>query len=220
MPLELNADKFLKAKQQVPNLLRKSLKFGLQEIGDRFQFLMNRDQFSGKLTGKWRRNRSKKKLANRSGALRRSQNFTVRGLSTDSLTLRATIGDALTAPYARLQEKGGTIVPKRAKALTIPMPDNLTPSGQARFPRAKGMQGVFLLKTKKGAFLVRKSAGFDPFGGSGQKQLEFLWMLKKKVTIPPRLRFVATWESTSFERWRTAKLNARVAKALEKAGLS
>lgn len=211
MPVELNAKNFLKVKKVAPKLLLKALSSGLEEVGDKFQARLNKNQFSGQLSGPWRRNKSKNRLANRTGNLRRSFNSRVTGGSISTLQLRATIGDAITAPYARIQEKGGTIRPKRGRMLTIPMPDNLKPSGVAKYPSAKALTDVFLIKkkgAKGGAFLVRKKPS-----GEG---LEFLWMLKPKVTLPPRLKFVETWESGGAVRERKSILNARVAKALAK----
>lgn len=71
-------------------------------------------------------------------------------------------------PYARIQEKGGKITPKKAKMLTIPLPG--IKGVAANFPDA------FIIKSKKGnVLLVEKK---------GKKGLRPLFVLKKSVTIP------------------------------------
>ena len=211
MPLELDTASLRKAFKEVPKLLSTSIKFGYEQIGDDFAEAMSK-RFEGSLTGPWKRQAASNQLANRTGNLRRSQRQTVTGSNLDSLKLRATIGNALTAPYAAIQEEGGTVRPKKAGGfLTIPMPDNLTPAGRTKVTRPRSDPSIFVLRTNGRAFLVRKSAS-----GEG---LEFLFMLKKQVKIPARLGFGETWTSPKFKENIQRRLQERVDKALRVAGL-
>lgn len=73
-------------------------------------------------------------------------------------------------PYARIHEKGGIIRPKKAKALTVPLPG--IRGLAANYPNA------FIIKSKKGnVLLVEKK---------GKKGLRPLFVLKQSVKIPKR----------------------------------
>lgn len=154
-------------------------------------------------------NRTRRVLKRRTGSLARSIRQDVAGSDLRSLELRA----ATTSPYAKVHEYGTTgkggvlpsIVPKRAKFLTVPIGDNLTPAGVPRYPSAAALrgQGTFLLKTASGkTFIVRREG----------EQLRWLWVLVKKVDIPPRLGFFATWRSR--DKKRRAALQKAVVSAL------
>lgn len=208
--LTFNTKAMEKAMKAVPKLTRRSLVFRLGNIGDEFERRMDK-KFTATLSGEFRSNNTKTKLANRTGTLRATMAHKVRDDGKD-LTLRNTIGNAATAHYVHIQEEGGIIKPKRAKALTIPLPDNMTAAGRPRFKKASEVEGLFLLKTNGKAFLVRKAPS-----GEG---LEFLWMLKKSVKIPARLGFVRTWRTKSMQKFARDELNAGVRKALVKAGLA
>lgn len=152
-------------------------------------------------------NRTRRNLRRRTGSLARSIRQDVRGSSLTDLELRA----ATTSPYAKVHEfgtigKGGalpSIVPKRAKWLTVPLQGNLTPAGVPRYPSAAALrgQGTFVLKTKSGKLFIVRREG---------EQLRWLWILVKKVDIPPRLGFFATWRSRDKAR-RVALRKAVVA---------
>lgn len=77
-------------------------------------------------------------------------------------------GGAEPTKYARILEKGGKIRPKRAKALTIPLPG--VKGRAANYPNS------FIIKSKKGNVLIAQRAG--------KKGLRPLFVLKKKVKIP------------------------------------
>jgi hypothetical protein len=77
-------------------------------------------------------------------------------------------------PASRIQELGGTIRPKNARALAIPM------SKVAKRHRPRDFADAFVLKASGGrAFLVR-SRGLRGRGG-----LEFLYVLARKATLKP-----------------------------------
>ena len=76
-------------------------------------------------------------------------------------------------PASRIQELGGTVVPKKARALTIPL------SVDARRHRARDYTDAFVLKVNGKAFLVRSK------GQRGRGGLEFLYVLAKSATLKP-----------------------------------
>ena len=146
-------------------------------------------------------------LGRRTGDLARSISATTKGTSPNinSITMRLVSAGV---PYAPVQEFGKVITPKRAKALTIPLDDNLTPGGDVRYPSAGALraqnspsQRSFLLRIGSNAFIVLKRRD-DP-------DLKFLWILKKSVTIPgpttgapSRLGFHDTWKKQAPKRRR------------------
>lgn len=78
--------------------------------------------------------------------------------------------DLKKAPYARIHEYGGVIVPKKAKALTIPL------NGTMGFAREHS--GLFIWKSpKSGKLFLAKSDGGN---------LKLMYLLAKKVTMPER----------------------------------
>lgn len=84
-------------------------------------------------------------------------------------------GTASDAPYARIQEDGGTIRPVTAGALTIPLTDD------ARRKRARDYADLFLYRSPLGkAFLARQ---MKRSGGRGT--LELVYLLLKQVTLKP-----------------------------------
>ena len=90
--------------------------------------------------------------------------------SVNSVTIGAGVAGRKAPIYARIQEKGGTIRPKKAKALTIPLPG--IKGVAANYPDA------FIIKSKKGNTLLVES--------KGAKGLRPLFVLKQSVKIPPR----------------------------------
>lgn len=74
--------------------------------------------------------------------------------------------------YAAIHQFGGVIRPKKAKALTVPISDI------AKGRRASEFQDLFVLKREgKPPLLVRRK---------GKEGIEPMYVLMKKVTIPPR----------------------------------
>lgn len=117
--------------------------------------------------------------------------------------------------YGHLHEKGtvgagGTlpdIVPKRARALTIPLKAAMTPSGVPREVKARDWKDTFFLSLRKGG----KTIGYivrDKGGG----ELEFLYRLALKVAIPPRLGMVMRHERGAEKR--TTDVMVAIRKAL------
>lgn len=112
----------------------------------------------------------------RTGNLRRSIFHQVGVVDDDAFVV---IGaDLEKAPYARIQEMGGVIRPKRAAHLAIPIGEATTKSGVARFsardlisqPQAYGYVGTF---TRNKII----------FGKLPNGRIEPLFVLKNQVTI-------------------------------------
>lgn len=92
--------------------------------------------------------------------------------------------------YARIQQYGGTITPKRSQYLTIPIGANLTPAGVARYS-ARSVPNSFFVKTRGGKLLL--------MGGSKGRARPY-FVLVKSVYIPPRLEFFQTVQSLRARR--------------------
>lgn len=78
--------------------------------------------------------------------------------------------------YARIHEEGGTITPKKAKYLTIPVHESLkTAVGVGRVPSARDVPGLTFAQSLKGQpLLVHQLTG------------EVWYILRKRVEIPER----------------------------------
>lgn len=92
-------------------------------------------------------------------------------------TIRGMIGSG-SAFYLRIQEKGGTITPKKAKYLTVPLPAALNSNGTPKKPSARDWENTFVAKSKAGNLII--------FQKMGAKIIP-LYVLKTSVKIPPRL---------------------------------
>jgi len=136
-------------------------------------------------------------LRRRTGSLARSFRFEVSGKGLDSQTRFAT-----DAPYARLQEHGGKITAKKAKALAIPLMGSpaVTPAGVPRYPSGHG-RSLRNTLPKDYTFWVYKAPSGKVFlmgakkteGGkasrSNKGRAQAWFQLKKSVTIKPRMKF-------------------------------
>lgn len=112
-----------------------------------------------------------------------------------------------TVKYAAIQEYGGTIKPKKKKALTIPLPDILTPGGDVK--------GDYRLTQRGGKHMT--AGGVPTFIRGGAIMIEQggkavpIYALKQRAVIPPRLRMGKTIEEQ--DDW----IKQRIIRALEKA---
>lgn len=161
-------------------------------------------------------------IGRRTGTLARSLNFRVqRGFDKKLSSVRLVLFTA-GVRYARTQEYGAVIRPRRAKHLTIPGPANLTAAGVARKPSArawfrefesKGDVAVVPSKKHRGTLVVlwRKTR---------RSKWQLWWTLVKQVTIKgpkttghkSRLGFRDTWDSQ--QRERAALIQRDVQKSL------
>jgi hypothetical protein len=212
--LKFDTKGFERAARNIPNSLRTVMTRQLQAHAATFQDDITTKAIGAKLSGDWKRNRTRNRLASRSGDLRgsfRSKVFGGGSGDAREVGVRCVIGGS-EAPYARIHEFGGTVRSTRPGGyLTIPMPDNLTGRGLTRFPSARLTPNSFLLKKNGRMFIVRPA---------GEEGLEFLWMLQKEVRIPKRLNFRRRWNSRAMQRDRISKLNRGIRLLLKKAGLA
>lgn len=146
--------------------IRSAIRGGATEGAGRFLEKIRTEQMSGRPG-----------LNKISGGFQKSwgANITIYG---DDVSV--TVGSSHIA--SKIHQYGGTIRPVRAKALTIP----IHPS--ARGKAARDFSDLFLLRTSKGAFLMR--------GGRGKAKPQLMYVLKKSVTIPKRL-----WVLESFKKY-------------------
>jgi len=77
-----------------------------------------------------------------------------------------------------IHEFGGVIRAKKAKFLTIPLPAALNSDGTPKKRSAREWDKTFVKQSKKGNLLIFQKRG---------KDIVPLYVLKPKVTIPPRL---------------------------------
>ena len=135
-------------------------------------------------------------LHRRTGRLAQSIGFRIEGKGRD---MTAEMGSGATVPfprivsgrqgvtkstrvvYANIHERGGVIKPKRAKWLTIPLPEALTKSGSQLKGGALGARdfpNTFFMRSKAGNLLIMQR--------KGKNKIVPLFVLKKSVTIPAR----------------------------------
>lgn len=120
-------------------------------------------------------NASGRYLKVRSGHLRNSiQSKVIR----DTGELRSVVGSNVRSgrrlPYASIHEEGGTIRPKRAQWLAVPLPSALTPSGVLR-KKPTEWDNTFFRKSKAGNLILFQKQG---------KKIVPLFIMKKRVTVP------------------------------------
>lgn len=173
----------------------------LSDVGNAMEATLVKERLSSPETGKpW--------LATRSGDLKRStRQREVTGDRLGNIKLRMWID----VPYARVQEFGTVgaggelpdITPKKASWLTIPLDAAKFPTGLARgSAREVGdeYESTFFERTEtaKGTQLIL-------YGVSGE-EVTPLFLLVKRVAIPPRLGYFATWKKLApFRRKRLVK---------------
>ena len=175
--------------QGVPKAVHVAALDGMRRVGLGLQRHLNGNILSGQL------------LKVRTGNLRRA---TFSRVEDTRGSVSAVLGiDSRKAPYGRIHEKGGTIRPKRARHLTIPLPAALTGVGVARFtarqvitnPGSFGYTGTFVAKNVI-------------FGKRGSDAIEPLFALKSQVTIKPVGYLAHTVDDK--RRWIHAELQAAV----------
>lgn len=111
-------------------------------------------------------------LHNRTNALRNSLRGQVFG---SSLKKGMGIRYSSSHPGVNVQEFGAVIRPRRGQFLAIPIDDNLTPAGARRRKSPRDFPGGFFIELESGnIYFVRKTAD----------DLEFLFAMLRKVTIP------------------------------------
>lgn len=201
-PVKFNTKGFEKALEKAPRVLFVNMKETLKSTGRIFE----RELLKRRMSGRPGLNR-------RSGALARSHTSTVKGRSIKSLSMMSGIGGPA-APYAGIQEEGGTVKPTKGRMLAIPLRQAKTAAGVARFKSPRDVPGLFLVhttsgntilaldagRTKKGRVKKRTKTSVGTFRSSGS--IIPMYLLVPSVTIPPRLKFFDTWNSLEDSRTR------------------
>lgn len=181
---------------------------GFRTIGSRFVRTMTRERLRKSGTPTYGDSRPGVFL--RSGSLASGLLRKVEGQgSINRLTLRVGWFDPKLARIASTQEFGGTIRPTRSKYLTIPLPAAMTPSGVLRRP-ARQWQNTFFFRSKAGNLILARSLG--------KGALEPLFVLKREVTLKPRLGFQDLWDSERFRSERFDILRESIDRGLSRAG--
>jgi hypothetical protein len=211
------------ALRKVPEAMDKELRVAFRDHGFFFRATMIERQFTGFTTSAPREGG---RVQNRSGLLRRSFGSEVAGGLNKGSPLTLVVFSS-GVKYARMQEYGGTVRPKRGQYLTIPLPDSMTRSGNPRYPGGARQlftqypKQISIVKSPKSGKLFIVSDGKPGTNATKGKnaQTQWLYILKKSVTIPPRLGFRSTWRSTRVVNDRIQRLNKAVQIALSRAGL-
>lgn len=108
-----------------------------------------------------------------------------RGVPIDRVTAWLATG----SPYAHIHEEGGTIRPKRAGALAIPIGAARTKGGATRggFESPRGRKDLEFIKRGHGRAPLLAKVSKD--------RITPMFVLVKSVKIKPRLQFFNTWNS-------------------------
>ena len=154
-----------------------------------FEEKLTREQFKG-YRGKPYRNALQRRNGDLVKSIRTSRIKELRGGGARGSTFT-------TSRYAPIHEFGGTIRPKRAKFLRVPLSSTLTPSGVAREENdIREVGGRWQTKDGRPTFIHK--GGIFAEGLDGQPKL--LYSLRRSVTIKPRLRWFDTWDSLEAKR--------------------
>lgn len=114
----------------------------------------------------------------RSGRLRNSMGQETKAEGSLIKTLLGSMG----VVYARIQEFGGLIKPKRGKYLAIPLSAAKTKAGVARYASPRDIPGLVFLKSKTGNPILAQRVA------KGKKsKLVPMFVLVKSVTLKPTL---------------------------------
>jgi hypothetical protein len=130
----------------------------------------------------WPGGTTEKTLSRRSGDLVNAIMGSVKVNGNTFDTIEGEIG-APGIKYARIQELGGTITPKKAKFLAIPLPAALSSTGIPLMPGPRDWPNTFCRKSKAGNLIIFQKRGTT---------IVPLYVLKLSVTIPPRLNMRTT----------------------------
>lgn len=138
-----------KIARHLPETLRRNAAFGLARVGEHFVGEMKRSFFP-------RRSKDELHLQVRSGYMRRAIGWSLLNKNrVADMELRVYVAGV---PYARIQEYGGEVRPTKARYLTIPLKEALTPSGVPKYPSAAD-----LMRASGGSRGVRR-------GGAGRSR--------------------------------------------------
>lgn len=88
------------------------------------------------------------------------------------------VGAQISTGALTVHETGATVTAKRANYLTIPLPAALDAVGLPLRARARDWDNTFVARSKRGVLMIFRKDG---------KEITPLYLLKRSVTIPPRL---------------------------------
>jgi len=147
------------------------------------------------------------RLQNRSGALRSSVGFHLRGSRLHNLTLVMGVGKkgTDTAKYAGVQEEGKVISAVNKQYMTIPLPNALTPGGKLKNNAKLHAYGSRGYETGRGRTFIDHHVIFAQ--KTPRSRPVALYKLTKSVRIPARLnagRRVKLRLEAAFPRWNEA----------------
>jgi phage gpG-like protein len=135
-------------------------------------------------SGAWPSGAGPQTLSRRSGGLVASILDSVRVTGATMDSVQGAIGS--NKPYARIQEFGGTITPKKGKFLAIPLPAALDSNGLPLRSSPRDWPNAFCRRSKAGNLLIFQKRG---------TMIIPLYVLKSSVTIPPRLGLKKTLDA-------------------------
>lgn len=165
-------------------------------------------RFRKRMTDHHRRFEHRLKTDNlKGGGVHRRSGFLSRGVQTKTSGTGVRDVEVSTyifgVPYARVQELGGVIRPRRKKWLTIPLDAAKTGSGVLR-ARAPFWEDTFFRRSKKGNLILWQKKG---------DEIIPLFVLKKQVRLKPKLGFMRLWKHME-PAW-AREFNRAVDEALE-----
>lgn len=182
----------------LPAGVRTIVKKELTNLKQRVQARMVKEHMSGPT--------SPNSVSVRSGQLRRSLDGKVSELRGNGSTMFLNMFFGGGVPYARIHEYGGTITPKNAQNLAIPVGAAVTKAGVSRYSGPAAQWGMLkFIKNKKTGKKLLINAALAMHG-----QVEVWYVLLPSVTLPPRLHFGETFEqeaNRTIERLRQVKVD-------------
>lgn len=216
----VNLDKIVRLLKKLPGAIDIETRKAFKEHGLAFREAMIRERFTGFTTSAPREGGRNQ---NRTGTLRRSfGSEVVGGLGKGTPLTLAVFSSGV--KYARMQEYGGEVRPKSSKYLTVPLPDAMTRSGVVRasarelFQQYPDQMSVVRSPKSGQLFIVSdgKPGAKNPRGKNAETK--WLFVLKKSVTIPPRLGFRALWLSPKMVGFLGVRLTDAGTRAVQRVG--
>ena len=179
---------------KAPAAMAAAARRGLVDAGNQWRNKMVLDRFQP-----FQSNRNDgDTLQSRTGFLKRSLGTRTVGSTLNDLGLEVFSAGIR---YARIQEYGGEVRPVSAKYLTIPLDAAL---GKRGIPKRNSIRdyakdGGFFYVSKKGnlLFVLSKETGR---GSNRKTELVPLYVLKKRVKIPPRFGMRLTFDQLAAAR--------------------
>lgn len=151
---------------------------GSNEVVPMMRTVMSRTAMAATADLKQRMRGGGDSVKTRSGRLRNSMGEETKA---DGSIIKTLIG-SMGVIYARIQEFGGLIKPKRGKYLAIPLAAAKTGAGVPRYASPRDVPDLVFLRSKKGNPILAKKVG------KGKRaRLVPMFVLVTSVTLKPRL---------------------------------